>query len=61
MIEPQLEILLISEAVGLPFEGLDFVHQALDSTAGDAVIEEVEKTGPISCKGFSDSFECLDP
>lgn len=61
VIEPQLEILLIPEAVGLHLEGLDFVDQALDSATGDAVIEEVEKTGAIGRKGLSDSLESFDP
>ncbi len=55
MVEPQFEILRIPEAVSLPFEGFDFVDQALDGAACDAVIEVVEKTGAIRGKSLSNS------
>ena len=61
VVEPQFEILRISEPVSLPFESLDFVYQPLYGSAGDAMIEVVEKSSAVDCKGPSDSFEGFDP
>ena len=61
MVESQFEIFGISEPVSLPFEGFDFVDQALDAPTGDAMIEVVEKSGAVGSKGLSHSLERLDP
>lgn len=60
MVQPKLEILGISKAVGLTFKGLDLVHQPLDRTAGDVVLKIAKKACPIGCKRFADPFESLD-
>ncbi len=46
MVETEFEILRISKPVSLPLEGLDFVYEALDGAAGDAMLEVVEKSSP---------------
>ena len=51
VVEPQFKILRIPEPVSLPFEGFDFVDQALDGAAGDAMIEVVEKSGAVRRQG----------
>ena len=61
MVEPQFEILRIPEPVSLPFEGFDFIDQALDGAACDAMIEVVQKAGAIRSKGLSNFLEGLDP
>jgi len=61
VVEAQFEVLSIPEPVSLPFESLDFVNQALDGAAGDAVIEVVEEACAVRSKGFPHSLERLDP
>ena len=61
VVQPEFKILRVSKSVSLPFEGFDFVDQALDGTAGNAMIEEVEKSGAVPSKSFTYFFEGLDP
>ena len=60
VVETEFEILRISKPVSLPFEGLDFVYETLDGAAGDAMLEVVEKSGPVGSEGLANSFERLD-
>jgi hypothetical protein len=39
VVETEFEILRISKPVSLPFEGLDFVDEALHCSTGDAMLE----------------------
>jgi hypothetical protein len=43
----QLEELVISEPIGLPFHGLDFVVGSFQGTGGDAVVVVGQDTGSI--------------
>lgn len=38
-VESEFEILVVPEAIGLPFENLDFVVAPLQGAGGDGVIE----------------------
>ena len=60
VVEAELKILRISESVSLPFESFYFVDQPLDGAAGDAMLEVVEKSGPVGSEGLANSFERLD-
>jgi len=60
MVQPELKIFVIPEAVSLSFEGLDFVVDAFDHGAGDWVLEVVEQAGPIPGEGFGDFGQVFD-
>jgi hypothetical protein len=60
VVETEFEILRISKPVSLPFDGFDFVYEALDGTACDAMLEVVEKSSPVGSEGLAHSFERLD-
>ena len=60
MVETEFELCRIPKPVSLPFEGLDFVYEALPCSAGNAMIEVAEKSSPVGSKCFADSYECLD-
>jgi len=61
VVELEFKILRIPEPVSLPFEGLDFVDQALDGATGDAMVKEVEKSAAVPGKGLAHFLEDLDP
>jgi hypothetical protein len=44
VVEAKLEIFRISKAVGLPFEGFDFVYETLHGASGDTMLEIVQKS-----------------
>ena len=60
VVETEFEIFRISKPVSLPFEGLDFVYETLHGSAGDAMLEVVEKSSPVGPESFAHSFERLD-
>ncbi len=43
-----------------PFEGLDFVYEALHCAGGDAVLEVAEKSSAVGPENLADPFERLD-
>ena len=62
LVETEFEILRISKPVGLTFDGLDFVYEALHrSPSQSADIEVVEKSDPVGAKGLAGPYECLYP
>ena len=48
--EAKLEILGISESIGLTFEGFDLVVEALEWTSGDPMFKEGEDVSFVSLK-----------
>ena len=61
MVESQLEIHHVPEAVRLPFEGLDFVVDSFDDAVGDVMFEVVENPGPVSSQSLGHSGKLFDP
>jgi hypothetical protein len=59
MVEPEFKILHISEAIGLPFEGLYFVYQALYGTACNAMLEIGQQASSIRSQSFGDIGQLL--
>lgn len=64
MIRPLLvghggEVLVIPEAVSLPFEDLDLVVQALKGAGGDAVAEVGQEAGAVAIQGVDELGEML--
>jgi hypothetical protein len=61
VVEAEFKTQGVSERVSPPFEGLDFVDQSLDGSAGCAILGEAEKSGAAGCNGLAHPFEGLDP
>ena len=60
VIEAEFEIRRISKPISLPFEGLDFIDEALHCSAGDVVLEVAEKSSPVGSKCLADPYERFD-
>jgi len=61
VVEAQLEIEHVPEAVGLSLEGFDLVVDALDHAVGDEVLEIVEESCFAGTQGFGYLGQCFDP
>jgi len=59
-VKSQFEICLISKAIGLPFEDLDFVVETLERSSGDAMPEIRQEAGEVLSEGISQLDEMFE-
>jgi hypothetical protein len=58
--EPELEVLVVSESIGLSIEDLDFVVEPLEGSCGDSVIEVGQQTTAVTVESFGELYELFE-